>query len=242
MARIAVVEDERPLRVDLVEYLGSCGHWVWGCEDGIQLDILAAVQPLDVVILDLNLPGENGFSIAGRLRKAGNVGIILLSARNLPTDRVVGLEVGADVYLTKPVGLREVEAQVRALERRMGPSQLVSAQGLDGPDDLDGVTSELPWLFDHLAWTIAMPRGASIKLTSSERTFIALLAARPGEPVSRDEILSALGRKRWDPGDRSVDALVHRLQAKSEQCLGTRLPVSAVHGLGYAFSAAVETR
>ena len=87
-----------------------------------------------------------------------------------------------------------------------------------------------------------MPSGHSMKLTATERTFFSLLADHPGEPVSRDRILAALGKKRWDPTDRSVDALVHRLHAKAEKQLGERLPISAVHGLGYAFSAELEIR
>ena len=93
-----------------------------------------------------------------------------------------------------------------------------------------------------MAWTLNAPNGLTIKLTATERTFFSLLADHPGEPVSRDTILTALGKKRWDPTDRSVDALVHRLQAKAEKQLGERLPISAVHGLGYAFSAELECR
>ena len=81
-----------------------------------------------------------------------------------------------------------------------------------------------------------------MKLTASERTFLSQLANSPGDPISRDRILSALGKKRWDPTDRSVDALVHRLQTKAETQIGQRLPISAVHGLGYAFSASLDIR
>jgi len=234
MVRIAVVEDEPTLRTDLVEFLGACGHDAYGCEHSIQLWDLLARQSVDVFILDVNLPGENGFNIAKRIRQSleNTVGIIMLSARSKSMDRVVGLEVGADAYLIKPVDLREVEAQIRAIERRLSPTinGTVSDQAAGGDD----------WVYDAVSWTITSPNAHGMKLTATERTFFSLLADKPGEPVSRDHILTALGKKRWDPTDRSVDALVHRLQTKAEKHMGERLPISAVHGLGYAFSAKLE--
>lgn len=232
MARIAVVEDEPPLRTDLVEFLCECGHLAYGCDDAVQLSQLLTSQTIDIFILDINLPGDNGFTIAHRLRQSlmNNIGIIILSARSESLDRVVGLEVGADAYLTKPVDLREVEAQIRAIERRLipAPQPPTLAKNL--------------WVYTPITWMLAAPTGRSLKLTASERTFFSLLAHQPGEAVSRDTILTALGKKKWDPSDRSVDALVHRLNSKAEKHLGQRLPISPVHGLGYAFSAELETR
>jgi DNA-binding response OmpR family regulator len=236
MAEIVIVEDEASLRADLVEYLGACGHSVTGCEDGSVLErTLATVSP-DIVILDVNLPGENGFSIASRLRERSAVGIIMLTARTLGVDRVVGLEVGADVYLTKPVELRELEAQIRALARRLGR---------DGAMEEGPAAEPSPprpgeyWVYDSLSWTLVAPGGRGVKLTSAERVFIALLAARPGEAINRPDIMSALGKRYWDPMDRSIDSMVRRLRAKSRAALGTALPVEAVHGVGYAFTAPV---
>lgn len=233
MVTIAVVEDENALRLDLVDYLRACGHAAYGCEDGKAFDLLRAEQPPDVVILDLNLPGEDGYSIAARLRRDGAIGIIILSARSLSVDRVVGLEMGADVYMTKPVELRELEAQVRALARRIADSAV--GHGLSGH-------AQPAWSFDQVAWTLADPEGKVMKLTTNERIFFSRLVDRPaGEAVSRDDIMAALGKRRWDPGDRSIDALVHRLQSKAQAELGQRLPLSAVHGTGYAFNAALAS-
>jgi DNA-binding response OmpR family regulator len=235
MARIAVVEDEPTLRADMVEFLQSCGHDVVGCHDGVHLTKHLADHAVDVFILDINLPGENGFTIAKRLRQSFDIsiGIIMLSARSKSMDRVVGLEIGADAYLVKPVDFREVEAQIHAIERR-----LVSAASVPVSPVVPAVSAD--WIYNPVDWTLTAASGDSIKLTATERTFISQLADHPGDPVSRDTILTALGKKRWDPTDRSVDALVHRLQAKAEKQLGERLPISAVHGLGYAFSAKLE--
>ncbi|TAN72087.1 MAG: response regulator transcription factor [Magnetospirillum sp.] len=248
MARIAVVEDEAPLRTDLVEYLSACGHDVVGCADGKDLDRCLDSRIIDIIILDINLPGEGGFSIAGRLRSHSEVGIIMLTARGLNVDRVVGLEVGADVYMVKPVELRELEAQIRTLARRMRATPAAPSPAT--PIDFDGGEPCTPaspsppteWIYDQLTWTLISPEGKSIKLTGNERVFVALLVARPGEPVSRDEIFRALGKRGWDPADRSVDSMVRRLRAKGEEALGRVLPIESVHSIGYAFAAAVGLR
>lgn len=237
MARIAVVEDETSLRADVVEYLSACGHDATGCGDGTELDHTLARDGIDIVILDVNLPGEDGFSIAKRLRDHSDIGIIMLTARGVNVDRVVGLEVGADVYMVKPVELRELEAQVRTLARRLkvsagpGPAAAATPQ-----------TGAAGWVYDQLTWSLVAPDGAQVKLTSNERVFVALLVKNPGEPVSRDDIFHALGKRQWDPGDRSVDSMVRRLRAKGEEALGRELPIEAVHGTGYAFAAPVAVR
>ncbi|MGE5546722.1 MAG: response regulator transcription factor [Solirubrobacterales bacterium] len=236
MARIAVVEDEASLRADVVEYLSACGHDTVGCGDGVALDQALRTAPVDIVVLDINLPGEDGFSIAKRLRDASDVGIIMLTARNVNIDRVVGLEIGADVYLTKPVELRELEAQVRTLARRLKVSQATPATA----------GAALPageaWIYDEVAWDLVAPGGARVKLTAKERVFVTLLVTEPGAPVSRADIFKALGKREWDPSDRSVDSMVRRLRAKAEEAVGRPLPVDAVHGVGYAFTAPVSVR
>lgn len=238
MAHIVVVEDETSLRADLVEYLSACGHDVVGCGDAIALDVTLAKKPADILILDVNLPGEDGFSIAKRLREQSEVGIIMLTARGVNVDRVVGLEIGADVYLVKPIELRELEAQVRTLARRLkvqpsAPAAAAVAAPAPAP---------VGWVYDQVAWALVSPAGAALKLTANERVFINLLVERPGEPVSRADIFRALGKREWDVGDRSVDSMVRRLRAKGEEALGHPLPIEAVHGTGYAFAAPVTVR
>lgn len=237
MARIAVVEDEASLRADVVEYLTACGHAVVGCEDGVALGRALAERPADLVILDINLPGEDGFSIAKRLRDGSDVGIIMLTARGVNVDRVVGLEIGADVYLVKPMELRELEAQVRSLSRRL--TGVAAAAAVDAAAAGDTASH---WIYDQLAWALVSPDGGAAKLTANERVFVSLLVERPGEPVSRAAIFKALGKREWDAGDRSVDSMVRRLRAKGAQALGRELPIEAVHGTGYAFTAPVTVK
>ena len=234
MVCIAVVEDEGSLRADLVEYLGASGHHAIGCADGRVLDSILAENSVEIVILDVNLPGESGFGIARRLRERSSIGIIMLTARSLAVDRVVGLEMGADVYLVKPVELRELEAQIRALARRLGPAPTASAPPC--------APVQAPWIYELLTWTLVAPDGTAIKLTGNERIFMTLLSACPGEPVSRTEIFTALGKRTWDPADRSVDSMVRRLRAKGDDATTTPVPIEAVHGIGYAFAAPLVTR
>lgn len=241
MAHIVVVEDEASLRADLVEYLSACGHSVAGCGDGLELDVALARQPADIIILDVNLPGEDGFSIAKRLRDHSEVGIIMLTARGVNVDRVVGLEIGADVYLVKPIELRELEAQVRTLARRLKVSPSV-ATATPAPAVSSAAPSTAGWVYDQVAWALLSPKGGMLKLTANERVFVNLLVDRPGEPVSRSDIFRALGKREWDVGDRSVDSMVRRLRAKGEEVLGHPLPIEAVHGTGYAFAAPVLVR
>lgn len=237
MAYIAVVEDEASLRADVVEYLSACGHVVVGCEDGRALDRELAKRLADLIVLDINLPGEDGFSIAKRLREQSDVGIIMLTARGVNVDRVVGLEIGADVYLVKPVELRELEAQVRSLSRR-----LRVGGASNPPPETAPAHGDSQWVYDQLAWALVSPEGGSAKLTANERIFVSLLVERPGEPVSRSAIFKALGKREWDSGDRSVDSMVRRLRAKGQETLGRELPIEAVHGTGYAFTAPVMVK
>ncbi|QCG95284.1 response regulator transcription factor [Azospirillum sp. TSA2s] len=247
MARIIVVEDEADLRDDLVEYLDRCGFEVRGASRGAELDRLLDAGPADVIVLDINLPDEDGFSVARRVRASSSAAIIMLTARSSLIDRVIGLELGADVYLVKPVDFREVEAQIKALMRRM-------QKGADSPPAADHVQAppaapagappadlRKAWLFDDIEWRIQPPSGAAVPLTATEYKFLSLLVTAPGEAVSRQDISLALTGRDWDPYSRSIDSLVRRLRIKVEERSGCALPVQAVHGVGYAFVGPVVT-
>lgn len=247
MARIIVVEDEADLRDDLIEYLDRCGFEVRGASRGVELDRLLQAGPADVIVLDINLPDEDGFSVARRIRAGSSAAIIMLTARSSLIDRVIGLELGADVYLVKPVDFREVEAQIKALMRRMqkgaGPLSAVEQSPVApaAPAAAPPADSRKAWLFDDIEWRIQPPTGAAVPLTATEYKFLSLLVAAPGEAVSRQDISVALTGRDWDPYSRSIDSLVRRLRIKVEERSGCALPVQAVHGVGYAFVGPVVT-
>lgn len=231
-ARIVVVEDETALREDLVEYLRHCGHFAVGAPSGAVLDELLGRSAFDLAILDVGLPGEDGFAIARRLRDRSGIGIVMLTARGQSVDRISGLEIGADAYMVKPVELRELEAQVRTLLRRVRASGSPEAAAPSAPG----------WVFEPVTWRLVSPSGAAVRLTAAERQFLALLTRHPAQPVSRAEVFRMLGKRQWEAGDRSVDSLVRRLRAKVERQTGEDLPVQSVHAIGYAFTAPVVMR
>ncbi len=239
MARIIVVEDEADLRDDLVDYLNRCGFHVCGASSGEEMDALLNSHGADVIVLDVNLPNEDGFSVAQRVRAVSQAAIIMLTARSGLIDRVIGLELGADVYLVKPIDFREVEAQIKALFRRLQKNASSAPLPLRRapPASLDD--SKKSWRFDETEWRLQAPGGAAVSLTATEYKFLCLLVVAPGEAVTRQAIAMALTGRDWDPYSRSIDSLVRRLRIKVEEHTGVALPVQAVHGVGYAFVGAV---
>jgi len=237
---IVVVEDETSLRRDMVEYLRSCGFDAFGAKNGQELDELATAKAVSLVILDVNLPGEDGFKIASRLRENRDLGVIMVTARASTVDRVVGLEIGADAYLVKPVEMRELEAQVKALLRRLEAAEPKPAQAAQPSPAPEEGAEEGRWVLDATEWSLTSPTGVRISLTSMEMKLTSLLAAQARQPATRDQISMALYSRRWNPEDRSIDTVVGRLRHKVEAAIGATAPLKSVHGVGYVFSAPVR--
>ncbi len=230
---IAVVEDDQSLLSDMVEYLSGCGFDVHAAGSGAELDDVMASHAVELVILDVNLPGEGGFEIAQRLRRASSANIVMCTSRRDLVDRIVGLEVGADVYLPKPVEFRELEAQIRALLRRR-------ASAVDGEA---APASQPPgWVFDLDRKELVSPGGAAVVLTATESRLMELLSERPGIPCDRDRISRAVYGEPWDPSARTVDALVRRLRVKVQAQARQDAPLVAAHGVGYALTPGVMRR
>ncbi len=236
MVSVVVVEDEASLRNDLVDHLRLRGIQAEGAGSGVELDALLTQGGFDVAVLDINLPGEDGFKLAQRHRQRFRAGIIMLTARGHLVDRVVGLELGADVYLVKPVDFLELEAQIRALARRAEEFRgAAAAAAVPAQGNPNG------WHYDAVTWQLSAPGGKTLKLTATERVFLSLLAASPAGAVSRTEIFKALGKREWDPNDRSIDSMVRRLRQRARAELDAEIPVEPVHGVGYAFAAPITT-
>lgn len=242
---IVVVEDEASLRRDLVEYLRGCGFDSIGAKNGRELDEAIATRDVALVILDVNLPGEDGFKIATRLRETPGIGIIMATARGSTVDRVVGLEIGADAYLVKPVEMRELEAQCKALLRRLESNAAAQRAGAPpataAPNPAGAAAGEeASWVLDATDWSLTSPTGVRISLTSMEMKLTSLLASQARQPATRDQISQALYNRRWNPDDRSIDTVVGRLRHKVEAAIGASAPLKSVHGVGYVFSAPVR--
>lgn len=223
---ILVVDDDAGLRELLIDYLTGQGYVVGAVADGVEMDAYLADQPADLVILDLMLPGEDGLSLAHRLRARGNLPIIMLSARGEEIDRIVGLEVGADDYLAKPFNPRELLARVRAVLRRRGEVK----------DSVPPTSFHFgPFQFDPDRRRL-LKDGEEFALTSGEFALLHIFVEHPNRILSRDHLMDLIKGFERDPFDRSIDVRVTRLRRKIEADPASPCYIRTVWGQGYLFS------
>lgn len=226
-ARILVVDDDPGMRTLLEAYLGDSGFSVETAMDGAAMwQALEQGMP-DAIILDLMMPGEDGLSLARRLRSQSNVPILMLSARGEEIDRVVGLEMGADDYLAKPFSPRELLARLRALLRR---SQAQGLHAEPAPGSAFG-----PYRFDAASHRLTRD-GVEIKLSTAEFALLRVLVEHPLRVLSRDMLIDRLKGYERDPYDRSIDTRVTRLRRKIEPDPGEPVYIRTVRGEGYLFN------
>lgn len=231
MLSVAVVEDETDLREEICEFLALSGMVARGMGSAEELDDHLLVHACDAVVLDVNLPGEDGFRIARRLGTRDGLGVVMVTSRAALEDRVHGLRTGADAYMVKPVDLQELVATVESVCRRTkrDASAAFPPPAVQGPS-VEDCTGE--WRLRRLGWELVGPNGQFVALTAAEHDFLGHLVAAPGLPVSRADLLGAQAPA--DSGDlRKLDAVVRRLRRKVEEEIGLPLPVRAVHGVGY---------
>lgn len=232
--RIALVDDEPDFRQPVARYLRKRGMTVHEAESvEVLWPVLSDIAP-NIILLDVGLPGESGLEAANRLREESNAGIIMVTARGWLEERIEGLGRGADSYLCKPVSMRELEAVVLSLWRRIGD------------DDMAGAAAETPhgsiaeeWTFDAKGWALISPDGERVRLSAAEYGVLLLLTEAPGDPVSRDHLFVALKKPPSGPDDRSLDVLVSRLRRKFATS-AFKLPIQSVRGVGYVFPGPVS--
>ncbi len=223
--KIIVVEDDADLRDQVVTYLSLSGFDTVGVGSAAELYRRMAVETFTILVLDLRLPDEDGLSIAAHVRTHGTIGVIMVTARGDIEDRLRGREAGADVYLTKPVDLRELVAAVKGLERRLHPA----AESPPSP-------SAQPWRLDRDSFSLMAPNGRSVPLTANEVALLNRLSSPCGVTVPRGELLATLGYDPHDPSNRNLDAALRRLRLKVEKDAALPLPVRTVHSVGYVIS------
>ena len=232
-ARVVVVDDEAEIRAIVAEYLGKHGFAVRTADGGLALRALLAESPADIVILDIAMPGEDGLSLARHLREQGGMGIIMLTAAGESVDRIVGLEVGADDYITKPFDLREVLARVRSLARRLSaPAPAGEAQAKLRPDEVRLGRRVL----DLSSRRLRDLDGTEIPLTAMEFDLLQAFATRPNRVLSRDQLLDLAHGRDPEPFDRSIDIRIARLRRKIEDDPKKPQIIKTVRGVGYVFS------
>lgn len=233
-ARVLVVDDDPWICRLLTRFLSSEGFEVATVTSGRSMWQKLESWSFDLLILDLRLPsGEDGLSLAKSIRQESEIGIIMLTGRSDCVDKIVGLEVGADDYVTKPFEPRELLARIRSVlrrsaHRRAGPPTNGAAHG--------EVVTFAGWALDLDQRLLTAPNGEIVELTSYEFELLAVLAVRPGRPLSREMILEAIAHRQWGPDDRSIDVLVGKLRRKLNDNPRSPQLIKSVRGLGYVFT------
>ena len=231
---ILVVEDEAVGRLKLVAYLQREGFDVHEAETKIEAQKALSEYVIDLVLLDINLPDGDGLQIASELRAKSDIGIILVTGKTDEIDRIIGIEVGADDYVTKPYNPRELLARIRALLRRLGLAKSVK-------EDVK-IYRFGPWLLDLQRRTLSSEQGEPVKLTRGEFEILNVFLSHAGLVLSRDFLMSHIHHRTWSPNDRSIDVLVARLRRLLEDDPKKPRYVVTAHGEGYIFVEDVEAQ
>jgi DNA-binding response OmpR family regulator len=235
-AHILVVDDQKEICEVVQEYLSGEGYQVSAANDGTAMRRVMAQSPIDLVILDLMLPGEDGLTLARILRQESNVGIIILTGRGETVDRIIGLEMGADDYLPKPFHLRELLARVKSVLRR------VSAR-IKEPAPTTGSRSRARfsgWNLDLSTRELVSPAGSEVRLTTGEFDLLAAFVNNANQVLSRDRLLDLARNREAGPFDRTIDVQVGRLRRKLEDDPQKPTMIKTVRGTGYIFTPTVE--
>lgn len=228
--RVAVVDDDARIRDLLRRYLSQEGFEVLLAEDSLGLQRLMSRDLPDLIVLDLMMPGEDGLSICRRLRAKGDMTpVVMLTAKGEDVDRIVGLEIGADDYLTKPFNPRELLARINAVLRRRPPPEVPGAPSSEmevvrfGPFELD------------LGKRTLSKNGEDLPLTTGEFAMLKALVRHPRQPLSRDKLAQLARGREFEPFDRSLDVQVSRLRKIIETDPSAPRYLQTVWGVGYVF-------
>jgi DNA-binding response OmpR family regulator len=238
-ATVLVVDDEPELRGLLAEYLGRHGFEVRTAEHAVQAREQVAQQLPDLAILDVNMPGENGLSLARWLRDTQpTMGIVMLTTASESVDRIVGLELGADDYVPKPFDLRELLARVRAVHRRV--QAVAAARAEQAAPALASGAPTRRIAFGHCTLDTDQRKlfgddEAEIDITAAEFDLLALFARHPNRPLNRDQIMEQAHNRGWDVFDRSIDLRVMRLRRKIERNPDKPEVLKTVRNVGYVY-------
>ncbi len=237
---ILVVDDRRDIREPLGRFLEKNGLRVSLAEDGRRMREVLAAAAIDLVVLDIMMPGDDGLTLCRRLRETTDLPVILLTARGDETDRIVGLEIGADDYVPKPFNPRELLARITAVLRR---AQALPTRPREAAPDAAAETGRLGfdrWVLDLDRREIEDPDGVATPLSTAEFRLLSVLAARPRLVLSREQLLDLTAGREAKPFDRSIDNQVSRLRRKLEADPARPTLIQTVRGGGYRFVADVS--
>src|SRR3954463_2144270 len=232
---ILIVDDQQEICDVVQEYLTGEGYRVSTAHDGSGMRRILAQGPVDLVILDLMLPGEDGLTLARSLRSESGIGIIILTGRGETVDRIIGLEMGADDYLPKPFHLRELLARVKSVLRR------VSARSNEKSSAAQRTKARFAgWDLDLATRELVSPAGSEVRLTTGEFDLLAAFVNNANQVLSRDRLLDLARNREAGPFDRTIDVQVGRLRRKLEDDPQKPTIIKTVRGTGYIFTPTIE--
>jgi DNA-binding response OmpR family regulator len=237
--QIIIVEDDRDFRESIMEYLVLAGFDVTGTASALEFYQKIAQDRFLLVILDIGLPDQDGLVLAEYVRKNTDMRIIMLTAQSSQKSKIVAYESGADLYLTKPVDFPELLASITSILGRLS-NTLSGEQGEDKTEYVPDLEIR-PWGLSRKEWALFTPEGEKIILTAKEFDFVEKLASCPRKVVEREELLQTLDYENTASGNRSLDALVHRMRRKKANSEHS-IPIKTSHGAGYSFSAPIIVR
>ena len=233
--QILVVDDDREIRDLLARFLVRHGFRVETAADGKAMWAVLRDRRIDLVVLDLMMPGDDGLTLCRELRAKSELPVIMLTAMGEDIDRIIGLEVGADDYVAKPFNPRELLARIRAVLRRAA----AAPRAADG-EEAAAVYGFAGWRLDTGGRTLSGPDGEAVELTSGEFDLLLAFAERPQRVLSREQLLDLTRGRDSAPFDRSIDVQVSRLRRKIEPDPARPELIKTVRSGGYMFTAAVE--
>jgi DNA-binding response OmpR family regulator len=236
-AQILIVDDDVRICRTLRQYLKREGYHVSIATNGDEMwNHFEKDQP-DVILLDVVLPGDDGITLARELRKISDVGIIMLTGKDDPVDQIIGLEMGADDYVTKPFDERQLLARIRSLlRRRTSPASRTIAETEEGDQKVhfDG------WEMDLFSHELISPSGERTELTSHEFRLLEIFVRNPGGVLNRDQIMQRLYGRDWSSNDRSVDVLIGKLRKKIEKDSSQPKLILTIRNFGYKFAGRIS--
>jgi DNA-binding response OmpR family regulator len=231
-ASVLIVDDDPLIRELLQSYLAQEGYQVRCASTAEQAEACLAECPVDLVMLDIRLPGKDGLTLTRELRVRSEVGIILITGRNDDVDRIVGLECGADDYVIKPLNPRELVSRAKNLVRRVRHAQQPAATPASGQ-----LKRFAGWVLDSDRRRLIDPDGSETLLTHGEFQLLSVFLRNSGHTLSRDQLMDQIRNREWLPNDRSIDVLVGRLRRKLRDDPAEPQLIITIHGAGYLFTA-----
>jgi two-component system OmpR family response regulator len=230
--RILIVEDDPEIAGMLVELVKGNGFEASSAKTGVEMDRLLARDNFDLIVLDAMLPGEDGFSICRRLRSSGSIPILMLTALQEDIDRILGLELGADDYVTKPFNSRELMARIKSILRRASYAQ--------EPDEGFSAMTFSGWRIDPNSRQLYDADGAQVSMTTAEFDLLLAFCSNPNKVLTREQLLSMTHAGSAGPVERSIDAHISRVRQKIEPNLKDPIFIKTVRLGGYLFASKVE--